>query len=143
MGSLLDPDSPHNTYGILPNSLPQTSTRAEIEALCQALKIVCDVTDHDLKLSEIKIATDSRFLVDAMSQWIEQWIEDNGMGSSGRQVAHFDVLKHIYEQLDYMEYSDDGRAREVQFWYVPREMNEADVLANKALDEAEKQASEK
>jgi ribonuclease HI len=37
---------------------------------------------------------------------------------------------------DYMEYSDEGGGREVQFWHVPREMNrEADQLANGALDE--------
>jgi ribonuclease HI len=44
------------------------------------------------------------------------------------------VLKRIHERLDEMEYEDDGGIR-VQFWHVPRERNqEADALANAALD---------
>jgi len=59
------------------------------------------------------------------------------VGSNGRAVAHFQVLKHLHDTLDHMEYSDEAGGREVQFWHVPREMNrEADALANKALDEA-------
>ena len=58
------------------------------------------------------------------------------MGTNGRQVAHYQVLKQLHEKLEYMEYSDDG-GREVQFWHIPREMNrEADALANRALEEA-------
>jgi ribonuclease HI len=134
-GVYFGPDSPYNSYGLLSDSLPQTSTRAEIEALCQAIEIVCEITDRDFKLSHIKIATDSSFLVDAMSQWMERWIENDGAGSNGRQVAHFGVLKQLHDKLDYMEYSDEG-GREVQFWHVPREMNrEADALANEALDD--------
>ncbi|KAF1831854.1 hypothetical protein BDW02DRAFT_504337, partial [Decorospora gaudefroyi] len=110
--------------------------RSEIEALGQALQIVCEITDRDFQLSSIKIATDSSLLVNAMSQWMEQWIENDGVGSNGRQVAHFPVMRQLHERLDYMEYSDDGGGREVQFWHVPRGMNrEADALANRALDE--------
>jgi ribonuclease HI len=64
-------NSSYSTHGLLPNSLPQTSTRVEIEALVQAIQIVQDITDRDLSLTTIKIATDSSFLVDAMSQWID------------------------------------------------------------------------
>lgn len=136
-GVYFGPASPYNTCGLLYESLPQTSTRAEIEAFHRALAIVRKITDADLKLSSIKIATDSSFLVKAMSQWMEQWIEDDGVGSNGNQVAHFQILKQLHETLDYMEYSDEAGGREVQFWHVPREMNrEADALANKALDEA-------
>lgn len=134
-GVYFGPDSPFNSFGLLPSSVPQTSTRAEIDALKQALDIICKITNEDLKLTQIKIATDSSFLVDAMSQWIETWIENDGIGSTGERVAHFEVLKQIHEKLDYMEYSDEG-GREVQFWQIPREMNKhADSLAKKALDE--------
>jgi ribonuclease HI len=136
-GVYFGPNSPHNTRGLLHESLPQTSTRAEIEAFSRALAIVREITDVDLKLSSIKVATDSSFLVNAMSKWMERWIEDDGVGSNGRQVAHFKVLKQLHETLDYMEYSDEAGGREVQFWHVPRDMNqEADALANMALDEA-------
>ncbi|CAO2650720.1 Nn.00g020120.m01.CDS01 [Neocucurbitaria sp. VM-36] len=134
-GVYFGPNSPYNSYGLMPATFPQTSTRAEIAALSQAIDTIDKVTARDFKLSEIKIATDSSFLVDAMSKWMEQWIENEGVGSSGTQVAHFEILEQLHEKLDYMEYSDDG-GREVQFWQIPREMNrEADALANRALDE--------
>jgi ribonuclease HI len=87
-----------------------------------------------LSLTTIKIATDSSFLVDAMSQWIDKWIEAGGVGSRGKKVTHYEVLKQVHEKLDYMNYSDQG-GRHVQFWHIPRDMNrEADLLANRALD---------
>jgi ribonuclease HI len=86
-------------------------------------------------LSYIKIATDSSFLVNAMSRWKEQCINNDGLGSNGKKVAYFEVLKELHDKQDHMEYSDDG-GRQVQFWLIPREMNsEADRLANMALDE--------
>lgn len=39
-GVYFGPGSPHNTQGLLAASLPQTSTRAEIEALGQALDVI-------------------------------------------------------------------------------------------------------
>jgi ribonuclease HI len=70
-GVYFGPNSPYNTHGLIAPSIPQTSTRAEIEALSHALDVICDITDNDMILSQIKIATDSSFLVDAMSQHIE------------------------------------------------------------------------
>jgi ribonuclease HI len=128
--------SPFNTYGLLPSALPQTSTRAEIEALSQALKTIEAITDKDYSLTRIKIATDSSFLVDAMSRHVERWIKDKGLRANGKEkVVHFEAMKQLHEKLDYMEFSDAG-GREIMFWHVPRELNrEADALANKALNE--------
>ncbi|KAF2704177.1 ribonuclease H-like protein [Pleomassaria siparia CBS 279.74] len=126
--------SPHNANGIVPNSVPQTSTRAEIEALAKAIDIIFSICNQDYRLSDIKIATDSSFLVKAMSEWVEGWIEAKGMGLNGRKVAHYERLKELHEKLDYMEYSDEGGIY-VQLWHIPRSMNvEADALANAALD---------
>jgi hypothetical protein len=50
-----------------------------------------------------------------MSQRMETWIENDGVGTNGRQVAHFEVLKRLYDKLDYMDYNDEGGGREVQF----------------------------
>jgi ribonuclease HI len=69
-GVYFGPNSGYNTYGLLPSNLPQTSTRAEIEALVQALRMIVHVFNHDLRLSNIKIASDSSFLVNAMSVWM-------------------------------------------------------------------------
>ena len=136
-GIYFGPDSPYNSCGLLDKSLPQTSTRAEIEAFRQALGSILAIIKKYPKLSRIKVATDSSFLVKAMSQWIKRWIENNGVGSNGRQVAHFQVLKRLHDRLVYLENNDQTGRREYQSWHVPRTMNrEADALANKALDEA-------
>ncbi|KKY20717.1 hypothetical protein UCDDS831_g04493 [Diplodia seriata] len=135
-GIYVGPNSRYNTHGLLPASLPQTSTRAEVEALHHSLDVIDNITKQDFKLSRIKVASDSDFLVKAMSQRIEGWIENGGYGSSGSRVAHFDRLEQLHKRLDEMEYGDDGGI-EVQFWHIPRELNHAaDSLANAALDSA-------
>ncbi|KAK7726418.1 hypothetical protein SLS57_003505 [Botryosphaeria dothidea] len=129
-GIYAGPNSRHNTNGLVHPSAPQTSTRAEIEALSHALDTIHDITKADFKLSRIKVATDSSFLVNAMSTWIEGWIENGGYNAEGKRVAHFNKLNELHERLDEMEYGDDGGI-EIQFWHIPREMNrEADALAN-------------
>lgn len=126
--------SPHNASGVLEAALPQTSTRAEIEALSQALRIIREAISGDYSMTQYRIRTDSDFLVRAMSEWIEGWIEDDGRNAQGRPVAHYRVLKDIHERLDDMTYGDDG-GMDFKFWHVPREQNrEADALANQALN---------
>ncbi|KAI4661332.1 uncharacterized protein J4E79_005145 [Alternaria viburni] len=133
-GVYFGPNSPCNWKGLLDESLPQTSTRAEIEALVQALPMIDLITHLNWRLYRIIIATDSSFLVKALSQWMKHWIERGGVGSNGRQVAHFKIMKWMYDWLNRWE--DKGQG-EIQLWHIPREMNrEADALANKALDEA-------
>ena len=136
-GVYFGPNSPYNWNGLLDESLPQTSTRAEIEALKRALLIIGVITQLDQSLYRIRIATDSSFLVKALSQWMERWIKRGGVGSNGRQVAHFKILKWMYDWLNRWEDEDETGFSEILLWHVPREMNrEADALANKALDEA-------
>jgi ribonuclease HI len=134
-GVYFGPDSPYNTNGLLPETIPHTSTSAEIEALTMALRTVKDVCSNDFKLQHIIVASDSAYLVDAMSLYVEGWIENEGIGSKGKVVHHYERLKALHEMLDEMEYGDDGGIR-VQFWHIDRSMNrEADALANAVLDE--------
>ena len=87
-----------------------------------------------MTLQEIKVRSDSEYLCQAMSMWVDGWIEDDGMRPNGQPVAHFGKLKEIHEAIDEMTYGDDGGLH-FQFWHVPREENyEADALANSALD---------
>ncbi|KAI3392417.1 hypothetical protein diail_5723 [Diaporthe ilicicola] len=133
-GVFFGPGSRFNSSGRLSPSCPQTSSRAEIEALSQALATIRDLSHHDMTLSDIKIRSDSGYLCQAMSMWVEGWIENDGLRPNGQPVAHFDKLKEIHETLDEMTYGDDG-GLQFQFWHVPREENrEADGLANSALD---------
>ncbi|KAK5993979.1 Ribonuclease H1 [Cladobotryum mycophilum] len=132
-GVYFGPQSPLNASGLLAPSLPQTSTRAEIEALSQALLIIRESVSEDVSLQEIRIISDSQFLVKAMSVWIEDWVENDGCNAGGRPIAHYEILKEIYDHLEEMTYGDDG-GMDIRFWHVARERNkEADALANGAF----------
>ncbi|ROW07415.1 hypothetical protein VMCG_03838 [Cytospora schulzeri] len=133
-GVYFGPGSRYNSSGLLSPELPQTNSRAEIEALSRAIDTIREVSYQDMALQDIKIRCDSGYLCQAMSRWMEEWIENNGVRSNGRAVAHFDKLREIYGKIDDMTYGDEGGLH-LQFWNVPREENrEADELANSALD---------
>lgn len=135
-GVYFGPGSRYNRCGLLSPNLPQTNSRAEIEALVQALEIIHEITKADYSLTMIKIATDSEYLANAMSLWIEDWIENDGINAKGRQVAHFETLKALHERLEDMTYGDDG-GLEIMFWPIPREENTgADKLANEAFEQS-------
>ncbi|KAK1489433.1 hypothetical protein CCUS01_03481 [Colletotrichum cuscutae] len=61
-GVYFGPGSRYNACGLLARDLPQTSSRAEIEALVQAMRIICEITGRDYSLNRITIATDSEYL---------------------------------------------------------------------------------
>lgn len=134
-GVFFGPGSRFNSSGRLSPSCPQTSSRAEIEALSQAIDAIRGIAHGDMTLQEIKIRSDSEYLCQAMSMWVGGWIEDDGLRPNGQPVAHFEKLKEIHEAIDEMTYGDGG-GLQFQFWHVPRgENREADALANSALDE--------
>jgi ribonuclease HI len=132
-GVFFGPGSRFNSSGPLSPSCPQTSSRAEIEALSQAIDAIRGICHGDMTLQEIKIRSDSEYLCQAMSMWVGGWIGDNGIRPNGQPVAHFGKLKEIHEAIDEMTYGDDGGLH-FQFWHVPREDNrEADALATSVL----------
>jgi ribonuclease HI len=136
-GVYFGPGSKYNSSGLLGSSVEQTSTRAELEALIKALDVVSSICSADFKITEVKVATDSSWLVDTFTKWIEDWIENDGVKSNGKSVKYFHTLKEMHERLEEMEYGDDGGI-EVQFWRINRENNkDADALANLALDDIE------
>ncbi|KAK1756447.1 ribonuclease H-like domain-containing protein [Echria macrotheca] len=134
--------SRHNERGLLKSSAPQTNSRAEIEGLVQTVASIRRIL-HDLDLlknranarhfDEIQICSDSEYLVKSMTLWIEGWIRSGGRRSRNNEVAHFDVLRTVYEQLRDLALFHNIW---IVFWHVPREMNrEADRLANEPLNE--------
>lgn len=132
-GVYFGPQSPHNSCGMLDSSHPQTSTRAEIEALSQALDIIDNMPEW-LSLQHYYIRTDSAYVVKTFSEWIQSWTENGGKNSRRKRPAHFGIIKKIHEHLDDMTYGGYGGLL-FRFWQVPREENtEADALANEALD---------
>jgi len=114
-GAFFGPNSPHNTYGPLASNLPQTSPRAETKLLTQALTAICEITDADYGLFRITIVANSIFLVNAMTEWVHTGIANDGIGGNGHKMTHFDVIKNLHEKLDWMEYSDEGGGRNVNY----------------------------
>lgn len=126
----LGPGSRHNRSGALHPDLPQTGSRAEIEALSRALDVVRAIRLRDQTLSAVKIATDSDYLVRAMALWIE----DGGVSAREKKVAHFETLRQVHERLEEMTYGEED-GLDFCFWTVSREENrEAEKMANRALD---------
>lgn len=133
-GVYFGPGSRYNSAGLLGPELPQTNSRAEIEALSRAVDSIRELSSRDMALQDVKIRCDSEYLCQAMAMWMERWVEGGGRRADGRAVAHYDKLLEIHGKIDEMTYGDDGGLH-FQFWNVPRgENREADELANSALD---------
>lgn len=146
-GVYFGPDSPYNKSGRLPATEPQTSTRAEIEALGHATTAVSnlvfakDDTTRSLMRDHcvgVFFYSDSDYLCKAMTMWMPKWMQNGGHRSSG-PVAHFDVLKKLHENLGLLEkmFTLGG----IYLVHVKRWDNaEADALATQALDAKESEA---
>ncbi len=134
-GVYFGPGSRYNARGRLPPEFSQTSFRAEIEALSQALDIVRGITDGDMRLQEVRILSDSNQIVNAMTIFMQNWILNGGRTVMGHPVAHFHRLEEIHDRLDDMTYGDNG-GLDFKFFHICRAKNrDADALANQALDE--------
>jgi ribonuclease HI len=94
-GVYFGPQSSHNSCEVLDLSLTQTSTRAEIEALSKALDIICNLVSSNLCLQYYTyyIRTDSAYLVNTFSRWIQTWIKKRGKNWKRKRPAHFDILR--------------------------------------------------
>ena len=97
----------------------QMELSAAIEGL-QALKEPCNV----------KLFTDSKYVMDGITQWIENWKKNNWKTSAKKEVKN----KALWQQLDHlMAY------HQVQWHWVKGHSGDpgnemADFLANKGID---------
>ena len=57
-----------------------------------------------------------------MSLHIKGWIQNNGLSSKKKPIAHFERLKQLHEILDDMEFGENGGI-EVEFWRVDKRDN--------------------
>ena len=137
-GVFFGPDSQYNTCGLLHPSLRQTSIRAEIHALEQALVIVQsilqDSANSDLEVTEVYFATDSEYLVNCLTRWMPGWKQNGGRKADGKPVAHFKVLEALSDETDCLVnlWNEPIYCR---LWHVPRSHNEqADHLVKRALN---------
>lgn len=54
------------------------------------------------QLAYVRIAPESSYLVGAMTRDMEEWIENDGIGSNGQTVTHYNELKGLHESVDDM-----------------------------------------
>ncbi|KAH7155926.1 hypothetical protein EDB81DRAFT_645718 [Dactylonectria macrodidyma] len=128
------PQSCYNSRGLLDPKLPQTGRRAEIAALSKALDKLEHIIACDLHLQEIYFVSDSPYLVRAMVELIDGWIENRGRTEEGQKVPHYEALKTIHERIDELTYGDEGGV-DFKFWLVPPQKNRnAHAFANSVFN---------
>ncbi|GLA29718.1 hypothetical protein ACMYSQ_003305 [Aspergillus niger] len=136
------PDHGWNESARLSPELRQTNQVAELVACERALIYACIIQEHwdDIaeeietgkeRLYTVVVKSDSEYVVRGMTEWIYKWKANGWVNAKGFPVTnqeHFGRIDSIVQSLEDEQVT-------VQFWQVPRELNqEADRLATSALD---------
>uniref|UniRef100_A0A2H8TKI1 ribonuclease H n=1 Tax=Melanaphis sacchari TaxID=742174 RepID=A0A2H8TKI1_9HEMI len=105
----------------------QTNNNAEIYAAIKAIDILLDYNEYC-----VEIMTDSMFLINCMTKWINKWKLNGWKNCNGRTVANKEMLLKLDSLINDMDV--------VEFTYI-RGHNEdygneqADMLARQAADQ--------
>lgn len=82
--------------------------------------------------NSLVIATDSEYVANGATQWIQAWLRNGWKTSAGATVKNQDLWKCLLSQIE----EHDKEGLRVQFWRIPREWNEvADRYAREAANE--------
>ena len=130
-----------------------TSQRAELLAAIKALEIAAWIRRENpaggafrlgkppgplRRLRRVVLKADSRYLVDAMTDWIFKWRDNDYTNSRGEPVVNEDLFERLEEAVVTLNNMDV----DVQFWHVSRDHNGiADWLANAGVDNQDVDAS--
>ncbi|KAK6337068.1 hypothetical protein TWF718_009854 [Orbilia javanica] len=110
-----------------------TNQRAEICAIILALQWALE-KHQTLSTSpylDITICSDSKYAVDSMTTWINNWIDKDWYNAAGRLVANHDLFQRALALENKL-----SRLGRVKYVWIPREENEeADSACKEALDE--------
>lgn len=130
------PHSRYNASALLKPTSPQTKTQAEIESLSKALQIINHISEENISVQHVKLATDSEYLVNAFSVSMKKRQHKKKLGPEGDNLQHYQLLKHMSDEMDELEYSSGGGVT-CQMWHIPLHQNlEATEHANLALNGA-------
>ncbi|ESZ93805.1 hypothetical protein SBOR_5800 [Sclerotinia borealis F-4128] len=125
-----------NCSGFVPENIPQTNQVAELIAAIEALKIMEEYLDKDIKngvarspdryTCKVLIIIDSAYVVNGATNWIFKWKENGFKTSTGKPVTN----RELFEELDYLIKKFNYFEIPVWFWHVKREFNKsADAMA--------------
>lgn len=71
----------------------KTSNQMEMTAVLNAMKFLYDNPVN----CEINIFSDSKYVVDGLSKWVNKWVKNNWLNSSGKEVANKELWVVLYE----------------------------------------------
>lgn len=106
----------------------ETSNRAELRAAIVALGLrVWNGEGFD----KVVLACDSEYVVLGICDRVERWKQRNWTTAAGTPVMNRDLWEMLLAKLEVL----DDRGVLVQFWQIPRELNEADSLAKEGAEQ--------
>ena len=105
-----------------------TNNRMELTATIKALEHCAKKKDQQMSLEQIEIYTDSNYVKDGITTWINKWEKNNWKTADKKNVKNIDLWKKLKEQV---------KSREIKWNWVKGHSNEpmnelADQLAKKA-----------
>jgi len=68
----------------------QTNQRAELSAICNAVKIVEKNFSND---TDLQIFTDSQYSKDCLTKWLPAWVSNDWKTKQGKSVCHRDLIE--------------------------------------------------
>lgn len=96
----------------------QTSNRAELRAVIGAL---CFRAWYGEGFAELVFATDSEYVAEGATSWVRRWVHNGWKTRAGGEVKNKDLWERL---LGDIKLSND-RGLKIQFWRIPRALNEA------------------
>ncbi|RSL52508.1 hypothetical protein CEP54_010858 [Fusarium duplospermum] len=115
-------------YGPFNDHYAQTNNRAELRAVLAALRFR---SWADEGFTTLVVATDFEYVAKGATEWAYQWVRNLWMSSHNEEVKNRDLWELLLEEFERLS---EGGVK-VEFWRIPREMNEV-------ADRAAKQAAE-
>ena len=105
-----------------------TNNRMELTAAIKALEYCLEKETKQMSLKEVKIYTDSNYLKDGITVWINNWEKNNWKTADKKNVKNVDLWKKLKELT---------KISQIEWYWVKghsqNPMNElADKLAKKA-----------
>ena len=105
-----------------------TNNRMELTAAIKALEYLLDKEKNQLSLKHLKIFTDSNYLKDGITIWINKWEKNNWKTSDKKNVKNVDLWKKLKELI---------KNNEIEWnWVKGHSDNPMNELADKLAKEA-------